>query len=117
MKKFLLATTALVAFSAGAQAADLGAPRMPIAAAVVAPVFNWTGFYVGAHFGYGWGNTNWTFLAGPDTLNPPPRPNGVFGGLQLGYNFQINNIVLGLEADAALAGLRGTVPCTNPAFN
>lgn len=111
MKKLLLASTAFVAFAAGAQAADLGAPRMPIAAEVVAPVFNWTGFYVGAHVGYGWGQSNW-LGGGPIGVNP----RGVFGGLQAGYNWQMNSIVFGLEADISAAGLTASVPCPNPAF-
>lgn len=116
MKKLLLATVAGLALSVGAQAADLAAPRMPIAGAVVMPAFSWTGFYAGAHLGYGWGGTSWTFVAVP-TLDPAPNPSGVFGGLQIGYNYQFNNIVLGIEADAAIASLRGSAPCTNPAFN
>src|SRR5262245_46006900 len=60
MKKFLLVTIAAIAFSGAglANAADLG--RRPIykTPPVVAPVpiFNWTGFYLGGHLGYGWGH-------------------------------------------------------------
>jgi len=105
MKKLLLATTALVAFAAGAQAADLGVPRSPVAAAVVAPAFNWTGFYLGAQIGYGWLNGSSTFDNGAPTL--PVRSNGVFGGVHAGYNYQINNAVLGLEGDIEVSGIRG----------
>lgn len=116
MKKFFLASAALVALAAGAQAADLGSPRMPIAAAVVSPVFNWTGFYLGAHLGYGSGSTGWVFLTGPATT-VPSNPKGAFGGLQLGYNWQINNFVLGLETDLSIAGFRDSDPCPNPAVS
>lgn len=106
MKKFLLASTALVAFAAGAQAADLGAPRMPIAAAVVAPVFNWTGFYIGAFVGGTAVNTRAVEVQGAD----PGAYNGIgdtwsssrtgvsFGVLG-GYNWQFNAAVIGVEAD------------------
>ncbi len=105
MKKFLLASAALVAFAAGAQAADLGAPRMPIAAAVVAPAFNWTGFYVGGSIGY------WT--SAMDVRDPVvgaatsgrPNPNGVKIGAHIGYLNQFaNNFVVGLEGDLSWLG-------------
>ena len=102
MKKLLLATTALVAFAAGAQAADLCVPRSPVAAAVVAPTFNWTGFYVGAHAGYGFGRTT-GFGPGPF----PANTSGPLIGLQAGFNYQINQIVLGAEADIAFAAISG----------
>ncbi len=106
MKKLLLASTALVAFAAGAQAADLGAPRMPIAAAVVAPAFNWTGFYAGAQIGYGWAHQGWVT---PPVFFNPWKSNGIFGGIHAGYNHQINMLVLGVQAEINGAGLTGSV--------
>jgi outer membrane immunogenic protein len=114
MRKVLLATAMALGIASGAQAADLAAPRTPIAAAVVAPAFNWTGFYVGAHIGYGWGRTGWTYVVGLNTV--PSNPKGVFGGLQLGYNWQFNNLVLGVETDISAAGFRDNDPCPNPVF-
>lgn len=113
MKRLLLATTAIVAFSAGAQAADLAAPRMPIAAAVVMPAFSWTGFYVGAHLGYGHSPLSYTV----DTAGLPTvfsrAASGVLGGAQIGYNYQVNNVVLGVEADYSFSGVRtGVFGCT-----
>jgi len=108
MKKLLLATSALVAFAAGAQAADLGAPRMPIAAAVVAPAFNWTGFYAGAQVGYGWGRTRYDLDVPPTVGSGVPfNVNGFFGGVHLGYLWQFNQAVLGIETDLELTGARG----------
>src|SRR5437879_9717237 len=46
MKKVLLALTALAAFTGSAVAADLGARPYTKAPAPVAPVYNWTGFYI-----------------------------------------------------------------------
>jgi outer membrane immunogenic protein len=62
----------------------------------------WAGFYIGAHLGGAWGKDNGTVndpsgfqLTNPFTLHS----DGVFGGGQLGYNFQRGNIVFGIEAD------------------
>jgi opacity protein-like surface antigen len=105
MKKLLLATSALVAFAAGAQAADLGAPRMPIAAAVVAPAYNWTGFFIGGQVGYEWArfarvNTN----AFANTYNG----SGLVGGIHAGYNWQgASPLVVGVIADIEAAGVNG----------
>jgi outer membrane immunogenic protein len=107
MKKFLLAGAALAALATGAQAADLGVRRVEVPSAVIAPVFNWTGFYLGGQVGYGWLNGSSTFSQGAPTLGV--RSSGVFGGVHIGYNYQINNFVLGLEADAELSGIRGNV--------
>src|SRR5258708_38500244 len=52
MKKFLLGTVALVALGATvpALAADLAArPAYTKAPAYMAPIYNWTGFYIGGH--------------------------------------------------------------------
>ena len=60
MKNYLLSgVAALGLLAAGAaSAADLPARKGPVMAPVYAPVFTWTGFYVGANAGYGWGNVN-----------------------------------------------------------
>jgi len=111
MKKLLLAVVAAMTLGTGAQAADLGSPRMPIAAAVVAPVFNWSGFYLGAHVGYGWGRTT----ANNGLIDIPANTHGPLIGGQIGFNYQINQIVLGVEADLALAAVMGR-PAANPAI-
>jgi outer membrane immunogenic protein len=104
MRRVLLAASALVAFAAPVSAADLGAPRMPIAAAVVAPVFSWTGFYVGADVGYWTSSTN-LLLPALALSNGSPKPNGIALGGHLGYRYQFaNNFVLGAEADLAWLG-------------
>src|SRR5437763_11804110 len=61
MKKFLLATVAFVALGATAPAlaADLAArPAYTKAPAIMAPIYNWTGFYIGGHVGAAFGNDN-----------------------------------------------------------
>lgn len=103
MKKILLAATALVASAGIAFAADL--PQRQITPApYAAPAFTWTGFYVGAHGGYAWGeSTGYAFF--PGSLKADT--DGGFGGLQVGYNQQLGNVVLGLEADASYGDISG----------
>ena len=102
MKKYLLASVAALGLVAAgaASAADLPSRKGPIAAPVyMPPAFTWTGFYVGANAGYGWGNVNangWTNLGDLD---------GFVGGGQVGYNYQMGQFVVGLEADLQGADL------------
>src|SRR5689334_4021707 len=60
MKKLLLSSVALLGLTTGAIAADL--PRGPVVApppaAVAAPVFTWTGFYVGINVGAAFADNN-----------------------------------------------------------
>jgi outer membrane immunogenic protein len=90
MKKILLATVSLAVLGSSAFAADLQ-PRMYAKAApapIPAPIYNWTGFYIGGHLG---GAFN-----GNDSLG---GTNGRFiGGVQAGADFQFApNWVLGIE--------------------
>jgi outer membrane immunogenic protein len=82
-------------FSAGgASAADL--PVAPVyKVAPLAPAFDWTGFYIGANFGYGWGRGTITV----DGFSGSQNLNGVLGGGQIGYNWQTGNWILGIEVD------------------
>jgi outer membrane immunogenic protein len=111
MKKFLLATVALVALGATvpALAADLSARNAPYtkAPAYVAPLYNWTGFYIGGHLGGVFSdNSNFNGLV---TGN---NGNGRFlGGLQGGADYQFApNWVIGAEAEYSwIAGNNGSV--------
>ena len=113
MKKILLATVALVALGATmpALAADLGAraPYYSKAPAYVAPIYNWTGFYIGAHLGGAFSSdSNFSGLA---TGN---NGNGRFlGGLQGGADYQLApNWVIGGEAQ--YSWLSGSVGAAYP---
>lgn len=94
----LLGATALLGVSAAAFAADLPvkAPVAPAYTAVQAPVFSWTGFYLGANVGYGWASDGATGFSSD--------LNGVIGGGQIGYNWQTGPLVLGIEADIQGSG-------------
>ena len=58
MKKFLLATVALVALAAPALGADMGPRSYNKAPVYAAPLYNWTGFYLGAHLGGAFSGSN-----------------------------------------------------------
>ncbi len=114
MKKFLLATVALSALvAAPAMAADLAArPYTKAPAFIPAPIYNWTGFYIGGNAGYSFAdrtdiNTSGQVAANADTVARGLRNplvsidrDGFIGGVQAGYNWQTSpNFVFGLEAD------------------
>jgi outer membrane immunogenic protein len=89
MKRVLVASVALIALAVSASAADVRVRRTPPpapGAAVLAPFYNWTGFYVGGHLG--WGDS---------TLDTNGSSDGFLGGVQAGYNFQMNQLVFGVE--------------------
>lgn len=103
MKKLWLSLSAIVMGASVSQAADIGVPRSSVAAAVVAPAFNWTGFYLGADIGYMFGQVRGIDVAFPAA---PGTPNfSTFKvGVHSGYRHQFaNNVVLGLEADISWA--------------
>ncbi len=95
MKKLLLIAAAAVLTTAGsAMAADMA----------VDPVYDWTGFYLGANAGYGFGGDDKVGLS-PGGNVGDLKVNGIFGGVQAGYNYQMNSIVLGIETDIQLSGV------------
>lgn len=80
--------------------------------AQAAPAFSWTGFYIGAHAGYGWGSQSWHQTSNnqgnpSDNTTDPARLNSALGGAQAGYNFQSGPWVYGLEADWSWTGASG----------
>ncbi len=98
---------ALAAFGAfavsSASAADLPYAQ-PYAAA--APVgFNWTGFYLGAQAGYGWGEADSNVIIGGGY-----DVDGWNAGIYGGYNHQfVNGVVIGLEADINYNDANGSI--------
>lgn len=112
-----------VGLTAAASAADLGPVPAPVyTKAPIAVPYTWTGFYVGGNVGYGWGKSDddisvFQSLAGPSVIAPPfatlgaTDPNkvrGIIGGGQVGYNWQVTNFLLGLEADIQGSGQKHT---------
>jgi outer membrane immunogenic protein len=113
----LLAGASLFIAGPQAQAADLPAKARPLPVAA-APVWSWTGLYIGAHVGGAWGTIeselNLGGLGAPIGGSFPIASgtiNGFLGGGQIGYNFQSGVVVFGIEADASWSNLKGTTPC------
>ena len=101
MRKLLLAPTLLCAMSGYALAADAVVVESP-PEVYVAPVFNWTGAYIGAQAGYLWGEGDFEV---DDGSGAEIEPDGWLGGIYVGYNYQMtNNVVIGADADFAWTG-------------
>ena len=61
MKKLLLAIVGSVALGVAAPALAADMPVKAAPPAPVAPIYNWTGFYIGAHVGGAWSDTDWFY--------------------------------------------------------
>ena len=105
-----LATVAVLGFTSVASAAD-----MPVKAPapIVAPLYNWTGPYVGIAGGYGWGNSGQTDpgIVINQTVTSEDGSYAVNGGIlggTLGYNWQQGPWVFGVEGDFSWADISGS---------
>jgi outer membrane immunogenic protein len=119
MKKMLLgAATGLIAIGIAApvSAADIAAGPYPYRAApppYVAPIYQWTGFYIGANGGWGsshkcWDLTNNGFGPIPAFAEGCHNATGGVAGGQIGYRWQTGTWVWGLEGQGNWADLRGS---------
>jgi len=112
-----------------ALAADLPARVYTKAPPPVVDVYNWTGFYIGGNIGYSWGRSSdySTLTNGAGTVlfanSSAVNLDGVVGGGQVGYNWQVQNWVWGFEADIQGTDEKGsrsfvcaTGVCTPPAL-
>ena len=109
-RHILLSTAAVAALTTASFAADLPTRKAP-APYVPAPIFTWTGFYVGAQVGAAWTKDKVTDSDRPTGLligNGNLDNSSIVGGLHAGYNMQSGSIVYGLEADLELSGLSKT---------
>ncbi|MGE5159749.1 MAG: carbohydrate porin [Gemmatimonas sp.] len=108
-QRILLST----AFGVFAVEPAASATDLPLKAPALKAVYDWTGFYVGGHFGYGGGSLGPGSNALPQQgIFFPHSPTGLIGGYQMGYNRQFaDHVVLGLEADASF-----TSPTDQPAL-
>src|ERR1700740_1543179 len=102
MKKVLtLATGLAMSAPLTAFAADLTQPPPPLARApafVPPPPPLWSGFYIGGNLGAGWNHGNIADSFGDFTWGADNSATFVGGG-QVGFNYQISNVVLGVEGD------------------
>jgi outer membrane immunogenic protein len=96
-----MAGLAAVAAATPSVAADLGPRPVYKGPAYVAPIFTWTGFYVGVNAGYGFGKSDWN--PGVSSFDA----NGALAGGTLGYNLQTGNFVWGIEGDFDWSDMKG----------
>jgi outer membrane immunogenic protein len=103
-----LAVTAIVS-SGAAGAADLPVRTYTKAPVMVDPIYNWTGFYVGANLGWSFGRSRTDVtIAGAPFVSTSQRMDGILGGLQAGYNWQSGRAVFGLETDIQATAQKGS---------
>jgi outer membrane immunogenic protein len=103
MKRVVCGFVALAAMTTIAAAADLArrGPYYPAPAPAYAPVYNWTGFYIGVNGGGGFGSSTW------DSTGRRNVSGGLVGGT-VGYNYQFGQVVAGIEGDVDWSGINGT---------
>jgi opacity protein-like surface antigen len=112
MKKLLLGSFAFISLAAAcaAHAADLPAlaPLPP-----PAPVWSWTGWYIGAHVGGMFSTANFSDPFGASIFGDNVRTPGFLGGGQVGYTWQVPHSVwvFGVEADVSGLDAEGTSTC------
>jgi outer membrane immunogenic protein len=105
----------LVLAGLGALVAAQTASAADMAVKAIAPVAvpsNWTGFYLGGQVGGGWASNTQTNITGttaflPGTVLNALTPSGFIGGVYGGYNYQINQYLVGIDADYSWADLTG----------
>ncbi len=113
IKKVLFASAAILATAQVAQAAD-----------VAVETRDWTGFYLGVNGGYGGGTNDYPMSIKASGITPPAdvsvasepdtfkynfgvenNSSGFFGGAQIGYNYQVDNFVVGIEGDISASNI------------
>ena len=110
MKRILMTAASLgvLGFAAPAFGADL--PVYTKVPTLVAPTYDWSGFYVGVFGGGGYGNHDLNNASGPNgnansTVNYSSQ--GALVGGEAGYNVQTGSIVVGVEGDYAWSDIKG----------
>jgi outer membrane immunogenic protein len=110
MKRLIAGIVATGFYSASSLAADL--PRKAPPPVVAAPVYAWTGCYIGGNVGYGWSKNNVVDV----TVVPPfdtgsDTGTGIVGGGQIGCDYQFaNNWVVGIQGMFDWSGVEGDHP-------
>jgi outer membrane immunogenic protein len=138
VKKLILAGVSLIAsvvalhIGGSARAADVAVePIYPSYGIPVIAAYNWTGFYIGANLGAHFAKDeigtrtvglfgNQAASSALDAVFPATlTPTGVIAGLQIGYNWQVGRMLLGLEVDGNWLGGTATRTLTPlpPPFN
>lgn len=109
MKKSLLVLAGAVALAGSATAADMPAAYK---ASPPAPVFTWTGCYLGGNGGGGRAHNDWQPLT--SLALAPVRASGWSAGLQAGCDYQVSSVVFGVEGQFDWADMHGVALVTPP---
>lgn len=109
MKRVFLSGVALAALAGSATAADIPRRVEQTKAPVVyaPPIYNWSGLYVGISGGWGGGDAE---IIGTPGTGGFDVSGGLFGGT-LGYNWQVGQVVFGVETDISWSGIDGSATC------
>ncbi|MBX9592658.1 MAG: porin family protein [Hyphomonadaceae bacterium] len=116
-RAIFLGLAASCALAAAAAAADLGgAPRGRVSQEPIPyqQPFTWTGFYVGTHLGYGWSSIDWQEAP---AFNGGHDGSGWLAGGQVGYNWQVGQLVYGIEGDLSSSWIDGGNGCCGHSIN
>jgi outer membrane immunogenic protein len=121
MKRFLLANVGalVLGLAVPASAADLPRRGPAVAPVAVAPIYNWTGFYIGGHVGWGQAEHDLTV----DTTFPfasvtfSDTADGFLAGGQVGFNYQVGQFVFGVEGQFSWTDISRDDTFGIPGFN
>ena len=112
MKRIILTTVSLGVLGLMSPAFGADLPTYSKAPAISAPVYDWTGVYVGVIGGGGFGNHNVNDALGTNTPFADYTANygsqGAMAGGEAGYNWQSGNYLVGVEGDLAWSGIKGS---------
>jgi outer membrane immunogenic protein len=110
MKTYLLAGVVIGAVTGSIVTGPAFAADMPVlreSTVIPVPVYSWSGFYLGVHGGWGFGDVNFT-NTGADISNH--TIDGGLAGGHIGYNWQMGSSwLLGIEASGTWSGVKKTV--------
>lgn len=111
MNKILFSTAILASFSAPAMAADFGVINQPAPSAYEAPAQDWTGFYAGVFGAASTGPFEYSAIpaGGPSLLDLDVNGGGGLAGVQIGYDYQFDQFVIGAVADIAISNHRADI--------
>ena len=126
MRRVAIALVAVGGFSIAASAADYPIKAVPVLPPA-ASYHSWSGFYIGAHVGYGWGDFDFrdpyiklnqpvVFLPGLILGVPLERTfdgRSFLGGVQGGVNAQFGSVVVGIEGDVSWTNVDGVFRSTS----
>jgi outer membrane immunogenic protein len=126
-KRFIATAITMLGLTSVASAADLPGRPYTKAPAVTSAVFDWSGYYVGGNLGGAWNDSHdivsptgcfinpAVLCGGPLSTNPfrtdasSLKGAGFAGGGQVGYNWQRERWVFGIEGDINYVGINDSV--------